>query len=112
MVDRERALDIIEALDKIAAELGISIPRLVLARTLGRPAITGVVLGARNEDQLRDNLAAVDVELPEDARRRIDELTQPSAKYPFWHRAMLATDRPDPAEVPYLDGYAALVQRS
>lgn len=40
---------------------------------------------------------------------RIDALTQPAVRYPFWHRAMLATDRPDPAEAPYLDAYAAVV---
>lgn len=41
---------------------------------------------------------------PENARRRIDALTQPAVRYPFWHRAM------DPAEAPYLDAYATTVK--
>lgn len=107
--DRERALDLIEVLAEVAGGLGVSIPRVVLSWTLGRPHVSGLVIGARNETQLTDNLDAADFELPADARKRIDEASQPAALYPFWHRAMLAADRPDPAEEPYLEGYRSLL---
>jgi aryl-alcohol dehydrogenase-like predicted oxidoreductase len=110
--DRERAFDVIDVLDAVAQERGISMPQVVLAWLLGRPGVTGTVFGARTEEQLRDDLAAVDVVLSNEEIRRIDEVGQPAAQYPFWHRAMLATDRPDPAEAPYLDAYAAAVSRA
>ena len=110
--DRERAFDVIDVLDAVAEERGISMPQVVLTWLLGRPGVTGVVFGARTEEQLRDDLAAVDVVLTKEEIRRIDEVGQPAALYPFWHRAMLATDRPDPAEAPYLDAYAAAVARA
>ena len=87
-------------------------PQVVLAWLLGRPGVTDIVFGARTEEQLRDDLDAVDVDLTNEKIRRIDEVGQPAAQYPFWHRAMLATDRPDPAEAPYLDAYAAAVARA
>jgi aryl-alcohol dehydrogenase-like predicted oxidoreductase len=110
--DRERAFDVIDVLDAVAEERGISVPQVVLAWLLARPGITGVVFGARTEEQLRDDLAAVDVVLTNEEIRRIDEVGQPAALYPFWHRAMLATDRADPAEAPYLDAYAAAIARA
>ncbi|GAB3281151.1 aldo/keto reductase [Microbacterium lacusdiani] len=111
VTDRERAFDIIEVLVQIADGRGVSVAQVVLSWLLSRPGITGAVFGARNEEQLTDDLAAVELELSEDETRRIDEATQPPVQYPFWHRAMLATDRPDIGEAPYLDGYASTVSR-
>ncbi|GAA1235983.1 aldo/keto reductase [Pseudonocardia alaniniphila] len=112
VTDRERAFDIIDVLVCVAEDRGVSVPQVVLSWLLNRPGITGAVFGARNEDQLRDDLAAVDLVLTEDETRQIDEVTQPAVQYPFWHRAMLATDRPDRGEAPYLDGYASTIARS
>lgn len=95
----------------VAEERGISVAQVVLSWLLARPNIGGAVVGARNEEQLRDDLAALDVTLTEDETRRIDEATQPAVQYPFWHRATLALDRPDSGEAPYLDAYAATVAR-
>lgn len=106
VVDRERAYDIIELLSEIAAAHEVSVPRVVLSWLLGRPGITGLVIGARNEDQLTDNLAAPDLRLTAEETTRIDDLTQLPAYYPYWHRVINASDRPDPAEAPFLDGYA------
>lgn len=105
VIDRERAYDIIELLHEIAVARGVSIPQVVLAWLLQRPGITGLVIGARDEQQLRDNLASVEVSLTDEETRRLDAATQPPAIYPYWHRVMTAAERPDPAEEPFLSGY-------
>ncbi|MEU2792283.1 aldo/keto reductase [Streptomyces sp. NPDC007100] len=105
VVDKERAYDIIECLAGIAEAHGTSVPRVVLAWLLGRPGVTGLVIGARNEEQLRDNLAAADLTLTAAETDRLTELSQLPAYYPYWHRVMNASDRPDPAEAPFLDGW-------
>ncbi|MFI5611720.1 aldo/keto reductase [Amycolatopsis sp. NPDC051903] len=107
VTDRERAYDIIDVLVEIAEGREISVAQVVLAWLLARPGITGAVFGARDEEQLCDDLAAVDVELTAEETARIEQVGRPAAQYPFWHRASLATDRPDKGEAPYLPGYAA-----
>jgi aryl-alcohol dehydrogenase-like predicted oxidoreductase len=109
VTDRERASDVIDELVAVAEGKGVSAARVALAWLLQRPGVTGIVFGARNEEQLRDDLGALDVELSRDELARIDAVGQPAAQYPFWHRAMLATDRSDPAEAPYLPAYEAAV---
>ncbi|WP_422771908.1 aldo/keto reductase [Plantactinospora sp. WMMC1484] len=109
VVDMERAYDIIEVLAGVADGRGVSMARVVLAWLRQRPGVTGIVLGARTEEQLRDDLAALELTLTEDEIAAVDTATQPPAIYPYWHRAMLATDRPDPVEQPYLDGYQRMV---
>jgi aryl-alcohol dehydrogenase-like predicted oxidoreductase len=101
VVDRDRAYDVIDTLDAVAGQHGVSVPRVVLAWLLGRPGVTGVVLGARSEEHLRDNLAAPELELTDKDRDAITRVSQLPAYYPWWHRVLNATDRPDPAEAPY-----------
>lgn len=105
VTDWERAYDIIDALAEIAEARSTSIPQVVLAWLLDRPNVTGIVLGARTEDQIRDDLAAMDLELADDERERITRVTQLPAFYPWWHTGLNATDRIDPAEAPYLDEF-------
>ncbi|MFI6085339.1 aldo/keto reductase [Streptomyces sp. NPDC051217] len=105
VVDRERAYDIIDLLAEIADARQVSIPRLILAWELARPGITGLVISGRTEQQLLDNLSAPDLLLTDEETARINEATQLPAYYPYWHRIINATDRPDPAEAPFLDGY-------
>ncbi|WP_078888389.1 aldo/keto reductase [Streptomyces sclerotialus] len=111
VTDWDRAYDIIDALDGIARERGVSVPRVVLAWLLGRPGVTGIVLGARTEEQLRDNLAAADLELTDEERETVTRVSQLPAYYPWWHRALNATDRPDPAEEPYLTEFRTYAAR-
>ncbi|WP_381793115.1 aldo/keto reductase [Streptomyces niveus] len=101
------APDVIAMLVQIAEDRGISVAQVVLSWLLARPGITGAVFGPRNEEQLHDDLAAVDVTLTAEETAPIDKVTQRAVHYPFWHRANLATDRPDRSEAPYLDGYAS-----
>jgi aryl-alcohol dehydrogenase-like predicted oxidoreductase len=91
--DEEGLYDIIEALVEIGEEHGVSAARIALAWSLGRPGVTSLIVGARTEEQLADNLGAVDVQLSEDERARLDDLSRPPLLYPFWHQAATATDR-------------------
>lgn len=105
VVDWERAYTIIETLSDIAHDRGVSIPQVVLAWLLPRPGITGIVLGARTPEQLRDNLAAYELALSPEEHQRITAVSQLPTYYPHWHRVLNASDRPDPAEQPYLDEF-------
>lgn len=67
-------LDKVEKLSKIAEELGTNMPCLALAWILKQPMISCVIAGATKASQLKNNLAAVEVEIPEDAMKRIDEI--------------------------------------
>jgi aryl-alcohol dehydrogenase-like predicted oxidoreductase len=71
-------------LEEIASERGASMARVALAWVRQQPGVTSVIVGARNTDQLRDNLAAADLELAPEELRRLSETTQPSKLYPEW----------------------------
>lgn len=72
----DRNLDIAEQVVKVAAELGIAPSKVALAWVAGRPGVTSVVLGPRTVEQLRENLAAFDLDLPAQARARLDEVSR------------------------------------
>jgi aryl-alcohol dehydrogenase-like predicted oxidoreductase len=71
-----KAFDTIDELAKIASKLGTPLATLSIAWTLANPTITSAILGASRPDQLTDTLAAVDLDLPEDVKVRLDDLTQ------------------------------------
>lgn len=96
--DWQRAYDIIELLVEVGQAHGVSAAQVALAWLSERPGVTSLVIGARNQEQLDDNLASLDLELTDDQRERIEQATRPVPLYPFWHRAIQATDRVDPAE--------------
>lgn len=101
--DTDRALDIIETLASVGDEHGVSVARVCLAWLLERPGITGLIIGARTEAHLRDNLAAVELNLSQAQRQRIEAATRPAPLYPYWHRFTAGISRFDPAEQPFLD---------
>jgi aryl-alcohol dehydrogenase-like predicted oxidoreductase len=100
--DYERALDIIETLASVGDEHGVSVARVCLAWLKDRPGITSLIVGARTEAQLHDNLAAVELKLSDAQRTRIEEATRRQPLYPYWHRFTAGIDRFDPAEQPFL----------
>lgn len=103
--DRERLYDIIELLVEIGEGHGVSAARVALAWLVDRPGVTSLILGARNEDQLKDNLACLELTLSDAEKARIEEATRPAPIYPYWHRAMNGTDRPEPADEPFMENY-------
>ncbi len=97
--DQEGLFDIVEALVEIGEAHQVSAAQVALAWTLGRPGVTSLIVGARTEEQLADNLAAARVELEPAERTRLDELSAPPLLYPFWHQAQTAADRLSPADL-------------
>jgi aryl-alcohol dehydrogenase-like predicted oxidoreductase len=91
--DEEGLYDIIDALVEIAAEHDASAAQVALAWLLGRPGVVSVVVGARTDEQLADNLGAADLVLGDDERARLDALSAPPLLYPYWHQAKTASDR-------------------
>ena len=67
------------------------------ASRLGRPAVTSLIIGARTDEQLADNLAAAELTLDAQERARLDEVSAPTLLYPYWHQAKTARDRLSPA---------------
>jgi aryl-alcohol dehydrogenase-like predicted oxidoreductase len=106
--DEDRLYDTVDVLVSIASEHDVSPARVALAWLLARPGITTVIVGARTDEQLADNLAAAELSLSEDELRRLEEVSRPPLLYPFWHQRKTAADRLSPADLsllgPYLDG--------
>jgi aryl-alcohol dehydrogenase-like predicted oxidoreductase len=98
--DTERLYDIVDVLVEISENRGVPASQVSLAWLLGRPGVASVIVGARNEDQLADNLKAADLELADDERRRLDEVSAPRLIYPHWHQLKTASERFGPAEEP------------
>ena len=90
---------------KIAGQHGVSAAQVALAYTLGKPAVTSVVIGARTDEQLADNLGAASLVLGDDERAQLDRVSAPPLIYPYWHQAKTARDRLSPADLTLLGPY-------
>ena len=83
-IDKERAWPIIDAMRGVAQAHDVSVARVALAYVLAKPFVTSVIIGARNTEQLEDNLAAADLQLSEDELKRLDEVSALGPEYPGW----------------------------
>jgi aryl-alcohol dehydrogenase-like predicted oxidoreductase len=83
-VDEERLFAIVDVLDDIAAETGRTLPQVALNWLLQRPTVSSVIIGARNEQQLRDNLGAVGWNLSGEQVARLDAVSTVEAAYPYF----------------------------
>ncbi|GAB3776195.1 aldo/keto reductase [Spirosoma horti] len=83
-VNQERAYDIIDAMKPIADAHGVSVARIALAWVLAKPGVTSVIIGAKNTDQLLDNIKAVDVSLTTEQLDQLDAISATSIPYPQW----------------------------
>jgi len=93
VLNREQLHDVVDVLVEIADGRGVSAAQVAIAWLLGRPGVSTVVIGARTDEQLADNLAAADLELSGEERARLDEVSAPPLIYPHWHQAKTARDR-------------------
>jgi aryl-alcohol dehydrogenase-like predicted oxidoreductase len=100
--DQEKLYDTVEVLVEVGESHGVSAAQVALAWLLGRPGIVSVIVGARTDEQLADNLAAADLELSDEERARIEEVSRPALIYPHWHQARTASDRLGPADLALL----------
>lgn len=88
--------DVVDALDAVAKEVGKSIPQVALNWLLQRPSVATVVIGARNEEQLRQNLGAVGWNLTKEQVAKLDAASVTPMTYPYWHQAGFAERNPFP----------------
>jgi aryl-alcohol dehydrogenase-like predicted oxidoreductase len=105
--DQEQLYDIVEVVVEVAKDRGASPARVALAWLLDRPAVSSVVIGARTEEQLADNLGAADLSLSEEELARLEQVSRPPLLYPYWHQAKTASDRLGPADLSLLGPYLA-----
>lgn len=85
-LDEERLYTIMDALDIVAEETGKTVAQVSLNWLLQRPTVSNIVIGARNEEQLKQNLEAVGWNLTTDQVKRLDEASQLEPVYPYWHQ--------------------------
>jgi aryl-alcohol dehydrogenase-like predicted oxidoreductase len=85
-VDNEYVYQVVDALDAIAEETGKTVPQIALNWLLQRPTVSTVIIGARNEEQLQQNLGAVGWNLTPEQVQRLDEASNPTKAYPYWHQ--------------------------
>ncbi|WP_327149476.1 aldo/keto reductase [Nocardia sp. NBC_01329] len=83
-VDQEHLYNVVDILDEIAAETGRSVPQIALNWLLTRPTVGTVIVGARNEEQLRQNLGAIGWELSTDQLARLDKASAVTPPYPYY----------------------------
>ncbi|MGO4458699.1 aldo/keto reductase [Streptomyces sp. M-16] len=83
-VEDEHLYDVVDALDGIAQETGRTIPQVAINWLLRRPTVSSVIVGARNEEQLRQNIGAVGWELTPDQVARLDAASHRPAPYPYY----------------------------
>jgi aryl-alcohol dehydrogenase-like predicted oxidoreductase len=106
--DEDALYDTVDVLVEIGEGRGVSAAQVALAWLRDRPGVTSLVIGARTEEQLADNLASAELTLTEDEVRRLDEVSRPPLLYPYWHQAKTAPERLGPADqtllASHLDG--------
>lgn len=83
-VDEERLYNVIDVLEALSGETGKTVPQIAIAWLLGRPTISSVIIGARNEAQLRDNLGAADCVLTAEQIGRLDAASATMPPYPYY----------------------------
>jgi aryl-alcohol dehydrogenase-like predicted oxidoreductase len=87
---------VVDALDKIGAETGKTVPQVALNWLLQRPTVSAVIVGARNEEQLRQNLGAAGWNLTADQVAALDKASEQPAAYPYWHQRKFFPGRNPP----------------
>lgn len=100
--DQDKLYDIVDKLVEIGDGHGVSAAQVALAYVLAKPGVTSVIVGARTEEQLTDNLAAADLSLSADEVAALDEVSKYPLPYPFWHQANSAHDRLSAADLTLL----------
>ncbi|MDT0677998.1 aldo/keto reductase [Autumnicola musiva] len=92
-VNKERAFDILDVLKPMAEKKNASPAQLSIAWLLKQQAVTSVIVGAKNADQLEQNLNTSEIEFTEDELQKLDEVSRLPAEYPGWMLEFTAEDR-------------------
>ena len=95
-VEDEHLYRVVDALDAVAAETGRTVPQVAINWLLHRPSVSSVIIGARNEEQLRQNLAAVGWNLTPEQVAALDKASEKDPVYPYWHQRQFPERNPPP----------------
>jgi aryl-alcohol dehydrogenase-like predicted oxidoreductase len=93
-VEDEYLFRVVDALDDIAKETGKTIPQIALNWLLHRPTVSSVIIGARNEEQLRQNLGAIGWNLSVEQIAKLDQASATTRTYPYWHQVTFERNPP------------------
>jgi aryl-alcohol dehydrogenase-like predicted oxidoreductase len=99
-VSDEYLYKVVDALDAVAAETGKSVSQVALNWLVQRPSISSVIMGARNEEQLRQNLGAVGWNLTAAQVAKLDRASEVTPVYPYWHQRQFLERNPAPVRLP------------
>lgn len=86
-VDDEYLYQVMDAIDEVAAETGKTVPQIAINWLLQRPTVSTVIIGARNEEQLRQNLGSVGWSLTKEQIAKLDAASATTLAYPYFHQA-------------------------
>ncbi len=92
----EHLYRVVDAIDEIAAETGKSVPQIAINWLLQRPTVSSVILGARNEEQLRQNLGSIGWNLTAEQIAKLDAASAVTPTYPYWHQRNFPQRNPPP----------------
>ncbi len=92
-VDNEYLYKVVDAIEDIAKETGKTVPQVALNWLLQRPTVANVIIGARNEEQLRQNLGSVGWNLTKDQVAKLDAASATQPTYPYWHQRITFANR-------------------
>jgi aryl-alcohol dehydrogenase-like predicted oxidoreductase len=98
-VPDEYVYNVVDALDIVAKETGKTVPQIALNWLLQRPTVATVVIGARNEKQLTDNLGAIGWSLTQEQIKTLDKASATTPAYPYWHQKQFKERNPFPTRV-------------
>lgn len=96
VVDDELLYNVVDVLEEIAAETGKTIAQIAINWVLQRPTVSSIVIGARNETQLKENFEAVGWNLTSEQVQRLDKASEVPPIYPYWHQRQNLTLNPPP----------------
>jgi aryl-alcohol dehydrogenase-like predicted oxidoreductase len=95
-VPEEHLYSVVDALDAVASETGKTVPQVALNWLLQRPTVSSIILGARNEEQLKQNLGAAGWNLSADQVKNLDSASAVTPIYPYWHQRNFPERNPIP----------------
>jgi aryl-alcohol dehydrogenase-like predicted oxidoreductase len=95
-IDDERLYRVVDALDEVASETGKTVPQIALNWLLQRPTVASVIIGARTEEQLRQNLGAIGWTLAPEQIAKLNAASKTTLPYPYFHQATFQEERIPP----------------
>lgn len=94
--EQEYLYKVVDAIDEVAKETGKTVPQIALNWVLRRPSVATAIVGARNEEQLRQNIGAIGWELTAAQIAKLDAASEVPLAYPYWHQRQFEERNPKP----------------